>query len=69
MIFRDNGSGIPPNIKEKIFQPFFTTKFEGQGTGLGLPIVKDIIEKHQDKMNIDSEPGKGTTVTIALCLY
>ena len=64
----DTGSGIPQEIQEKIFEPFYTTKAEGQGTGLGLPIVKDIIEKHKGRIRIESEQGKGTKVTISLPL-
>jgi PAS domain S-box-containing protein len=64
----DTGSGIPQDIQEKIFEPFFTTKAEGQGTGLGLPIVKDIVEKHKGQIKILSEQGKGTTVTVSLPL-
>ncbi len=66
MIFADSGSGIPREIQEKIFQPFFTTKSEGQGTGLGLPIVKDIVEKHDGEIKLESEVGKGTTITVSL---
>ncbi len=64
--FSDTGSGIPENIQEKIFQPFYTTKAEGQGTGLGLPIVKDIIEKHQGWIDLDSRVRSGTRVTIGI---
>lgn len=53
----DSGKGIPPEIKDKIFQPFFTTKGAGEGSGLGLDIVRKIIEKHQGKINVESEPG------------
>lgn len=63
----DNGSGIPPDIKDNIFDPFFTTKPVGQGSGLGLDIVKKIIEQHQASINLDSEPGK-TQFTICFPL-
>lgn len=66
MQFTDSGTGIPPELIEKIFLPFFTTKPDGQGTGLGLPIVKDVIEQHNGEIDIDSNVGKGTTVTIRL---
>ncbi len=66
IIFADNGSGIPKEIQEKIFHPFFTTKGEGQGTGLGLPIVRDIIDKHNGGIRLESEVGKGTTITVSL---
>jgi len=66
MIISDTGAGIPDEIKDKIFQPFFTTKSDGQGTGLGLPIVKDIVELHKGYLKIDSKVGKGTTITVGL---
>ncbi|WP_019487127.1 MULTISPECIES: sensor histidine kinase [Kamptonema] len=63
---RDNGPGIPPELKRKIFDPFFTTKPIGQGTGLGLSICYQIIEKHHGKIEVSSEIGQGTEFTIAL---
>lgn len=63
---RDNGSGIPPEIIDKIFDPFFTTKQVGQGTGLGLAICFKIIEKHEGKINVNSQEGQKTEVTISL---
>ncbi|MCT7951753.1 ATP-binding protein [Ancylothrix sp. C2] len=63
--FTDNGPGIPPEIMPKIFQPFFTTKPAGEGTGLGLDIVSKIIEKHSGKITVESQPGQ-TTFTIWL---
>lgn len=63
----DNGSGIPPDIQDNIFDPFFTTKPVGQGSGLGLDIVKKIIEQHQASINLKSEPGK-TQFTICFPL-
>ncbi|WP_293143722.1 sensor histidine kinase [Okeania sp. SIO3I5] len=66
---RDNGPGIPPEIKEKIFDPFFTTKQVGKGTGLGLSISYQIIEKHRGKIEVISQPGKGTEFAIALPVY
>jgi len=62
----DDGCGISEENLEKIFQPFYTTKSEGQGTGLGLPIVKDIVEKHNGTIRIESKPGEGTSVHIGL---
>nr|WP_307786311.1 ATP-binding protein [Okeania sp. KiyG1] len=56
----DSGTGIPPEIQDKIFQPFFTTKAAGEGSGLGLEIVKKIIDKHQGKIDFESQPGKTT---------
>lgn len=61
---RDTGTGIPQNIRSKIFDAFFTTKSKGKGSGLGLSISRDIINEHNGAINIDSEPGKGTVFSI-----
>jgi len=66
---RDNGPGIPPEVKDKIFDPFFTTKQVGKGTGLGLSISYQIIEKHGGKIEVISQPGKGTEFAIALPVH
>ena len=63
---RDTGSGIPPAVLQRIFDPFFTTKSEGEGTGLGLSVSLGIVERHGGKILVDSEVGKGTTVTLCL---
>jgi signal transduction histidine kinase len=63
---RDNGSGIPPEVKAKIFDPFFTTKSVGKGTGLGLSICYQIIEKHQGKIEVISQLEQGTEFVIVL---
>ncbi|WP_424378920.1 ATP-binding protein [Muriicola sp.] len=64
---KDNGNGIPEGIKEKIFQPFFTTKPTGQGTGLGLSMSYDIVTKgHGGNLKVETEEGKGTTFYINL---
>jgi len=65
---RDNGDGIPKEVSEKIFQPFFTTKPSGQGTGLGLSMSYDIITRHGGRLTLDSAPGEFTEFTIALPL-
>lgn len=62
----DNGEGIPEKIKDKIFQPFFTTKPTGQGTGLGLSLAYDIIKAHGGQLTVESKAGEGTTFTIQL---
>jgi len=62
----DNGPGIPDDIKDKILQPFFTTKKGTQGTGLGLSITHDIIKAHGGRLDIFSSPGEKTTFTIHL---
>jgi two-component system NtrC family sensor kinase len=64
---RDNGTGIPPEVKEKIFNPFFTTKPAGEGTGLGLSISHDIIVKqHGGSIEVDTQPGQFTEFRIIL---
>ncbi len=63
--FTDTGNGIPVEIQDKIFKPFFTTKPQGEGSGLGLDIVRRIIEKHNGEIMFESKPGK-TTFTVKL---
>jgi signal transduction histidine kinase len=64
---RDNGTGIPPEVREKIFNPFFTTKPAGEGTGLGLSITHDIIVKqHSGSIEVDTQPGEFTEIRIIL---
>ena len=64
---RDNGAGIPPDVKEKMFNPFFTTKPAGEGTGLGLSISHDIIVKqHGGSIEVDTQPGEFTEFRIVL---
>jgi two-component system NtrC family sensor kinase len=62
----DNGNGIPQNIVDKIFQPFFTTKPTGQGTGLGLSLSYDIIKAHGGEITVNTREGGGTEFTITL---
>jgi len=64
---RDNGVGIPPEIKDKLFQPFFTTKPTGEGTGLGLSISYDIVtQEHGGTITVDSQIGEFTEFTVRL---
>ena len=64
---RDNGTGIPPDVKEKMFNPFFTTKPTGEGTGLGLSISHDIIVKqHAGSIEVDTQPGEFTEIIVTL---
>jgi two-component system NtrC family sensor kinase len=65
---KDNGSGIPQNIVDKIFQPFFTTKPTGQGTGLGLSLSYDIIKAHGGEIKAETKEGEGTEFIIQLCI-
>ena len=63
----DNGNGIPSSIKEKVFQPFFTTKPTGQGTGLGLSLAYDIITKgHGGEIKIETKEGEGSKFIIII---
>lgn len=66
LIIEDNGCGIPENIIDKIFDSFFTTKEQGEGTGLGLPIAYEIIQDHDGDIRVESEPGSWTRFTISL---
>jgi signal transduction histidine kinase len=64
---RDNGTGIPKEVRDRIFNPFFTTKPVGEGTGLGLSICHDIIVKqHGGSIEVDTQPGEYTEFRIVL---
>ncbi len=65
--FNDNGSGIPEDVQTRIFEPFFTTKGIGEGTGMGLDIVKRIIDRHEGEIKVHSKPGD-TTFTVCFPL-
>ncbi|KFE62345.1 ATP-binding protein [Hyalangium minutum] len=65
---KDTGKGMGPETVAKLFTPFFTTKPAGQGTGLGLSICDVIIQRHNGRIEVESEPGKGTTFTVRLPL-
>ena len=67
LIVKDNGSGIPQHLQDKIFQPFFTTKATGEGTGLGLSLSYDIVTKgHQGTIHLKTKEGEGTEFIIYL---
>lgn len=62
----DTGSGMPPEVVERVFEPFFTTKGPGEGTGMGLAVVHGIVQDHAGRITIDSMVDKGTTVSVYL---
>lgn len=64
----DNGSGMREEVRARAFEPFFSTKPHGQGTGLGLPLCSSIVEDHGGRIHVESAPGRGTSVTIRLPL-
>lgn len=66
IIVRDNGGGIPAGTVDKIFQPFFTTKPTGQGTGLGLSLSYDIVKAHGGELKVETKEGSGTSFTISI---
>ena len=66
VIVRDDGTGIPPDILPRLFEPFLTTKETGRGVGLGLAISRSILERHNGSIEVQSEPGRGTIFTITL---
>ena len=63
---KDNGNGIPQKILDKIFQPFFTTKPAGQGTGLGLSLAYDIVRAHGGELKVETQEGEGSIFIIQL---
>jgi signal transduction histidine kinase len=63
LIVEDSGEGIPDEILPRIFEPFFTTRGQGDGTGLGLAVVKSIVDSHGGTIAVASRAGEGTRVT------
>jgi PAS domain S-box-containing protein len=63
---RDDGPGMPPDVKRRAFEPFFTTKPDGKGSGLGLSIVQGIVSRHGGAISVESAPGAGTAFTVML---
>src|SRR5436309_1127057 len=66
LVVHDTGPGMPPDVLEKLFQPFFTTKPKEQGTGLGLAFAKSVVNAHGGTIDVASELGEGTTFTVVL---
>jgi PAS domain S-box-containing protein len=69
LTIQDTGCGIPPEQLSKIFDPFFSTKAVGEGTGLGLTVVHGILQEHQGAIRVTSVPGQGTTFIVSLPIY
>jgi signal transduction histidine kinase len=63
---KDNGTGVPQKVLDKIFQPFFTTKPAGQGTGLGLSLAYDIVKAHGGELKVETKEGEGSTFIIGI---
>ncbi len=66
LIVSDNGNGIPQKVVDKIFQPFFTTKPTGQGTGLGLSLSYDIVKAHGGELKVETKENEGSEFIIKL---
>jgi len=66
IIITDNGHGLPTNVINKIFQPFFTTKPTGQGTGLGLSLSYDIVKAHGGELKVETSESQGSTFIISI---
>jgi signal transduction histidine kinase len=68
IIVTDNGRGITPEVQEKIFDPFYTTRGPQEGTGLGLYLTYKLVRAHKGTIHVESKQGEGTTMTIELPL-
>ena len=66
LVVEDNGCGIPKDLRKHVFEPFFTTKKDGKGTGIGLTVVKRMVEEHGGWIQVQSEEEKGTTFIMNL---
>jgi signal transduction histidine kinase len=66
IVVTDSGHGIPPHLRDRVLEPFFTTKAVGHGTGLGLSIAYSIVRKHNGTLELTDAPGGGTRATIRL---
>ena len=66
LVVKDNGPGIPANLKDRIFDPFFSTKDQGGAVGLGLSLSHQIVSNHHGKLTVESEPGLGAAFTVVL---
>jgi two-component system NtrC family sensor kinase len=66
LVVTDTGAGIPPDDLARVFDPLFTTKPPGKGTGLGLPILREIVEAQRGSVRLESRPGQGTTAVVRL---
>ncbi|MEK7357527.1 MAG: HAMP domain-containing sensor histidine kinase, partial [Bdellovibrionota bacterium] len=69
LVVKDSGVGMPKEVLDRIFEPFFTTKEVGSGTGLGLYIVRQEVQRHKGELKVESVPGKGTTFHITLSTH
>ncbi len=66
LVIADDGPGMPPQVLERVFRPFFTTKLQGKGTGLGLSVCQEIVREHGGWIQVESEPGEGAHFTVFL---
>lgn len=67
--YQDNASGMGPDVLKNLFTPFFTTKTAGQGTGLGMALIHQIVQEHQGKITVESQVGQGSVFELFFPLY
>jgi len=65
VVVRDTGGGIPPDVLPRVFEPYFTTRTDSGGTGLGMCIIQNVAESHSAKLDLKSQWGVGTQITLA----